>query len=275
MELDSIFEDLSTPQGRHLARGRVDQLPRGVWDLQVVVGFGDWCKEIRTGAERSPVIEPEGTSNVRPGVAPEDRLVAYFTKGYGNLSIDKGSVLHKDAALAHVVGLSLDDNGRAIALVRTSGMPAVGDEYFAHLTGVASYEGRQLLPVNRLGERLISLRLPLTSEMVGVTLTITSVLGGVSASLPVRGISYWSARAAGFGLKEAEAGGVEVIPGPVSPASVPSDATRNVAGDTARRDPAGIVGTVAASRAGKVVKDLPVVGSLARSLARAVRRERR
>ena len=55
-------------------------LSRGVWDLFVVVRFGEHEKEIRLGATRSAALAPEGVSNLlrSPG---GDRLIAYFTKG--------------------------------------------------------------------------------------------------------------------------------------------------------------------------------------------------
>lgn len=269
-DLRITYEDLAGGPGKYLVQGHVDSLPRGVWDLYSVPRFGTWEKALRVGADRSRTIAPEGASNLVDAPAAQDRVVAYFTKGYGNLSIDSGSMLHKEAALAEVVGLSLDENGRALLLVLTSGEPAPDDEYFAQFTGTGRVAGRQLLPATRIGDRLLGVRLPLTADMVGETLTLTAVLGGVSTPLPIRGTSHWSARAAGFGLKGTEAGGVEVTPPPALPA--PDRSTARARLLRAAADP---VGTFGASRAGAVVKALPVAGPAARSLAHAMRRGRR
>ncbi|HLR43649.1 MAG TPA: glycosyltransferase family 2 protein [Brevibacterium sp.] len=274
-EMHIVHQDLAGGPGKYLVQGHVDALSRGVWDVYAVPRFGSWEKALRVGADRARTIAPEGASNLVDAPSAQDRVVAYFTKGYGNLSIDSGSMLHKNAAHAEVVGLSLDENGRALVLVRTSVEPAVGDEYFAQITGTVRYAGRQLLPATRMGDRLIGLRLPLTESMVGAALTLTAVLGGVSTPLPIRGASYWSARAAGFGLESTESGGVEVTPAPAAPVSPASGPERDTLRARFRRAAADPIGTVGASRAGGIVKELPVVGPATRSLAHALRRGRR
>src|SRR5690625_166763 len=186
-------------------------LPRGIWDLYVVVHFGAREIEQRLGAERSRAIEPEGASNVYEDPAPHNRVIAYFTQGRGNLSIDRGSILHKQFAVARAIGLTLDENGRAVLLVQTTRKPRSADDYFCYLEGVKQHGGRQLLPSTQLGERLLGLRLPLTDEMVGASVTVAAVLGDVKVPLPIVGTDYWPARAAGFGLAPNPTGGVTVV----------------------------------------------------------------
>lgn len=200
------------PRARSSAiTGVLSSLGRGIWDLFVVVGFGDLERELRLGAERSRTIAPEGVSNLALDPLPRDRVIAYFTQGAGNLSIDRGAVLHRKAARARALGLTVDENGRALLLVETSAEPRVEDEYFAHLDDPEQHAGRHLLPTVRLGDRLLGLRLPLTAGMEGVTATFTSVVGGVSSPLPVSGAAHWPARAAGFGLAGAGDGGLQVV----------------------------------------------------------------
>lgn len=274
-DLETIRVDLSAASGSLFIRGRATDIPRGVWDLFAVVQFGDWEKQVRIGASRARSIEPEGASNVMQETPPEDRVIAYFTKGYGNLSIDSGAVLHKEFSRAHVDGLTLDENGRAVLLVRTSAAPVPGDEFFGHLKPTGRDDGRHLLPAIRLGERLVGLRLPLTPARIGATLSITSVLGGVPAPLPITGTTHWSDRAAGFGLEELEDGGVRVTP--VRSSAVPPEPHDRRLGITDRVEQFITDSTRAAasSRLGARVKSLPVIGPASRSVARGLRRGRR
>ena len=241
-------------------------LGRGVWDMFVVVGFGDLEQELRLGAERSRTIAPEGVSNLALDPLPQDRVVAYFTQGPGNLSIDQGAVLHRKVAKARALGLTVDENGRALLLVETSTEPRTEDEYFAHVDDPDQHGGRQLLPAVRLGDRLLALRLPLSASMVGVTTTFTAVLGGVSSPLPVSGAAHWPARASGFGLAETGEGGIRVTAASGSGRSSEAFTQARAAGAEGRK--------AVAQRLAPVVKRLPLIGP---ALTRAVRatRERR
>ncbi|MGP9538485.1 glycosyltransferase family 2 protein [Brachybacterium sp. AOP43-C2-M15] len=266
-ELRTTSVDLA-PRTRSSALTAVhDGLDRGVWDLFVVVGVGDWEKEVRLGASRARAIPPEGDSNLADDPEPQDRVLAYFTQGPGNLSIDSGAVLHRNLGRARAVGLTVDENERALLLVRTSSAPVAGDEFFAHLDDPRQHGGRQLLPVLRLGERLLGLRLPVTAQDVGVTLSVTAVLGGVSAPLPATGTEFWPARATGFGLKLTEEGGLQVT------APAESGRDRHVL----PRLEAAVAGARRRSvreRVVPVVKGLPVVGPALTSAVRAVRERR-
>lgn len=274
-DLLTLHTDLSASAGTCFLRGRAQQLPRGIWDLYAVLGFGDWEKAVRIGADRSRSIEPEGASNIAQDPAPEERLVAYFTKGQGNLSVDSGAVLHKEFALAQAEGLTLDENGRAVLLVRTTRSPRSEDEYFGHLTGSARHGGRRLLPAVRLGERLVGLRLPLTPAMVDASLTVTSVLGDVPAPLPITGTEFWSARAAGFSLLEVDGGGVQVARAdPVSTPPSGTGADRRL-GERVRHVAAAGASSLAASRLGAKVKTLPVVGPASRAVVVKIRQDPR
>lgn len=263
--------------GSVLVRGRTGQLSRGVWDLYAVPRFEDgessehWEKELRVGAERSGTIPPEGASNLGEDPPPQDRLLAYFTKGHGNLSLDSGAVLHPDLALARASGLALDENARAVLLVETTRAPAAGDEYFGHLSGTAQLGGRHLLPAVRLGERMVGLRLPLDAGRTGASLRVTSVLGGAAAPLPITGIEFWPARAAGFDLRAAD-GGVEVLPVPGARPSGAGEAGLARGAGRARRLVETPVRRLAASPAGRRAARLPVLGPAARSVLRRWRR---
>lgn len=242
-------------------------LVRGIWDLFVVVRFGDREKEIRLGAERARTIPPEGVSNLGDGPRPQDRMLAYFTRGPDNLSIDSGLVMHPNLAAARVLGLTPDENGRALLLVGLTDAPRKADEFFAHLSTPDQHGGRQLLPSIRLGDRLLGLRLPIGAGDIGVTVTVTAVLGDASAPLPVAGTEFWPARATGFGLMRTEGGGLLV--------TAPSESARH-------RDPlpeirvpwtahrlAGLRGRLVPR-----IKAMPVVGPSLTRTVRAVRERR-
>ena len=186
-------------------------LSRGVWDLFVVVRFGEHEKEIRLGATRSAALAPEGVSNLAEEPPAGDRLIAYFTKGPGNLSIDRGGLIARHTTAVRSLGLALDENGRALLLIETPAPPQEADEFFCTLKGIPQHGGRQLLPTLRLGERLLGLRLPVTATMIGARLSIASVLGGVRSPVAVTGTEFWPARAAGFGLVAEDGGGVRVV----------------------------------------------------------------
>lgn len=258
-ELRTTAQDL-TPGGRSFAiTAEHDGLPRGIWDLFAVVRFGDREKQIRLGADRARTIPPEGVSNLGGDLPAQERMLAYFTQGPGNLSIDSGNVLHPHLAGARALGLVPDENGRALLLVQLTAAPRAGDEFFAHLSGIPQHGGRQLLPAQQLGDRLLGLRLPVGAREVGATLTFTSVLGGASAPLPAAGAEHWPARATGFGLSRTEEGGLLV--------TSPTESGRD------RRPLPGLRTSPAAStslrqRMVPAVKAVPVLGP---ALTRAVR----
>lgn len=277
LDLETLTEESSASPRRSFVRGALPGIPMGVWDAVVVLRFDGWEKEVRLGAERARAVSPDGVSNITAGRRPEDRLVAYFTKGQGNLSVESGAVMGKRVAAARAVGTTLDENSRAVLLVALSAEPSESDEFFGHLAGAGLRGGRQLLPATRLGERLIGVRLPLTGSMTGATLRVDAVLGGVPVSIPVRAdaLAHWPERLAGYGLEEIAGGGIGVRP--VRPTAAPprtprpslrlASRTRQVVSD-GLASPAGrrVTGTV---------KELPVVGPAARSLADALRRGRR
>ena len=214
VDFEVVSQDLTPHTGALAVSASHAGLERGVWDVFVVVRFADEEKEIRVGAERARSIEPEGASNLSENPEPRERILAYFTKVSGNLALDCGAVLHRNLGAARAVGLTLDENSRAVLLVRTAGEPAQTDEYFGHLEGISHHAGRHLLPMVRLGDRLIGLRLPLTPETVGATLRVTAALGGPAEPLDIGTTEYWPARAAGFGLSRTEDGAASVTPAP-------------------------------------------------------------
>lgn len=252
--------ELSPDGPSFLVSAEHSSLDRGVWDLFTVVAFGEFEKELRLGAERARSVEPEGISNLADDPMPQDRLIAYFTEGPGNLSIDRGGLLLRNTARARSVGLTVDENRRAMMLVQTAGVPKESDEYFCYLEGIPQHGGRQLLPTVQLGDRLLGLRLPLTAEMIGATVTVSAALNKVRTPLQFVGTEFWPARAAGFGLAEGEDGSVVVVkPGTRTrerSAAKPFTPRRVKQRSTPR------------ARAAAAAKSLPVVGP---ALTRAVR----
>lgn len=265
LDLRTSYVDLSKGSRSFLVTAELDGFERGVWDAYAVVRFGEFEKEIRFGADRSPSIEPEGLSNLSSDPEPQDRTVVYYTQGPGNLSIDRGAVLHRNLGQARAVGLTMDEEGRAVLLVRTTSEPRPQDEYFGYLEGVRQHAGRHLLPSTRLGERLIGLRLPVTSQMIGATLEIAAVIDGVRTPLPVEGTAFWPARAAGFGLSRDEKGSLVVT------TRVENGRDRYIPPALASNTPRLPTGGVGV-RARAAIKRVPFIGS---SLVRAVRRARR
>lgn len=266
-----------TPRSRSTAvTGVLEDPARGIWDLFVVVRIGDWEKEARLGASRARTIPPEGVSNLADSPPPRERVLAYFTQGPGNLSIDSGAVLHRNLSRARALGLTVDENQRALLVVETTGEPAPGDEFFAHLEDPRQHGGRQLLPTLRMGDRLLGLRLPVTSQDIGVTLTLTAVLGGASAPLPATGTAHWPARAAGFGLRLTEGGGLEVTAPAESGRDRPTllGITAPSVGPGRARGPRGAAGSGLRERLVPTVKGVPVLGPALTRAVRAVRERR-
>lgn len=266
VEFETEFEDRTSGVQSLITAAR-DSLDRGVWDVFVAVGRAGIVEEIRVGSSRSRLLEPEGVSNVDDDPALHERVIAYFTRGAGNLSIDCGAVLHRDVATARSVGLTLDENGRAVLLVETTGAPRPDDEYFCTLDGVPQHGGRHLLPSVQLGPRLVGLRMPLSSETIGATAHVISVHGGARTHLPIVGVEYWPTRAAGFGLAGVDDGGVVV-------AGAATTARRNDPpswyAPSARRE----AGRSPRERARAVVKAVPLLGPTLVRAGRSVRRWR-
>lgn len=261
-DFTTTAEDCSPGSATFAITGEHPGLQRGVWDMVVVVRFGAFEKEIRLGADRAGTIEPEGASNLGDDPAPADRVLAYFTRGPGNLSIDRGAVLHRRLAGATVLGLTVDENGRAVLLVRTTREPRAQDAYFARIVGVRQHGGRQLLPSSRVGPHLVAVRLPVTPELIGATVSVTAALGGPSSPLPVTGTEFWPARAAGFGLRTTRTGAVRVIH--------PRDSARR--GESEQSGPTHAAGRSRRRRAVERVRSAPVIGPVGVAIARRMRR---
>lgn len=273
LDLRTTYEDLSEGSRAFLATAEHDGFGRGVWDLYGVIRFEDFEKEVRFGSDRSPAIGPESLSNLQSDPEPKDRVVVYFTQGPGNISIDRGGVLHRNLGGARAVGLTVDENGRALLLVRTTKAPDPKDEYFAYLEGVRKHGGRHLLPTTRLGERLVALRLPVDAQMVGATLAVASVIDGVRTPLPVEGTEFWPARAAGFGLSRDESGALSVTTRAESGRDHYAPPTFALSEPRCPRDE-GTRDATGVARAKTALKRIPVVGPTLVGLHRRVRGRR-
>lgn len=263
----TVFEDLTSGAQPFVITAAQDGLGRGVWDVFVAVGVAGVVTETRVGSSRSRLIEPEGVSNIDDDPAPHERLVAYFTQGAGNLSVDCGAVLHRDVATARSVGLTLDENGRVVLLVETTREPHLDDEYFCTLDGVPQHGGRHLLPRVQMGPRLVGLRMPVSSRLIGATAHVSSVLGGVRAHLPIVGADFWPARAAGFDLVGGDDGCVEVAD--VTTAARRSDSPRWFE-PRPRRQPT----QAGRERVTSSIKAVPLLGPALTRAVRVVRRWR-
>lgn len=262
--LRTTSENLHPGMTSFTVTGEIDGLSRGLWDIHVLVRFGEREFPLRVGAERARVLAPEGVSNLGEDPLPQDRLIAYYTRGPGNLTIDSGGVLHRNLVIGRSVGLTLDENGRALLLVQLTSPPAKGDEFFAHLDAEHQRGARQLLPMQRLGERLVSLRLPADAGMVGATMTFDAVIGGVRQPLTATGTEFWPSRAAGFGFALTEDGGLRV--------TVPSESGRDRIPLPGLEVPVPSAGLRA--RVAPVVKGFPVLGPVLVRTVRAVRERR-
>lgn len=265
-ELETVSQDLSVGTASFAVSGVHDHLDRGVWDLFIVIRFGDFEKQVRLGADRAKTVEPEGVSNLEGDPAPKDRMIAYFTEGHGNLSIDRGSVMHLGLIGVRAAGLTTDENGRAVMLIATSATLGKKDEFFGYLEGAAHHGGRQLLPLTPLGERLVGLRLPLDAGMIGASLRVEAVVDGAKATVRAAGSEFWPARAAGFGLLVDEEGILHV--------TVPAESGRDrlplpTLKVSAVRTRAGL-----RERIAPAVKSLPLVGPALTRAVRAVRERR-
>lgn len=254
------------PDGQvSLVTARHDGLARGVWDLYVTLGAAGNAEDVRFGRERSAAISPEGCSNVHLDPEPQDSVIAYFTRGAGNLSVDVGGVLHRNIPRAHSVGLATDENGCALLLVEMTREPRADDEYFCLLSGIPQHGGRQLLPTVRLGRRLVGLRLPVSPRTAGATVKVYAVLEGVRVDLEIEGTAYWSARAAGYDLLSRADGGADVVESEKSIRvrdESPGPASASKKGTTSREARLGNVRAL--------VEGIPVLGPLVVRGARAV-----
>ncbi|MGP5306808.1 glycosyltransferase family 2 protein, partial [Brachybacterium alimentarium] len=95
------------------------ELIDGVWDLCIVQRFGSNELENRLGRNRSEDVTDERRSLVSADARTETG-VAYFTKGYGNVSLDVGYTLLARTGPHAVVAGALDTgSGNRVALLRT------------------------------------------------------------------------------------------------------------------------------------------------------------
>lgn len=267
VEFRTEFEDRTSGAQPFLITAAQGGLDRGVWDVFIAAGLAGAVKEMRVGSNCSRLIEPEGVSNIDDDPAPHERVIAYFTRGGGNLSIDCGAVLHRDVAKARSVGLTLDENGRAVLLVETARAPQLEDEYFCTLDGIPQHGGRHLLPSMQIGPRLLGLRLPVSRETIGATAHVSSVLGGVRAQLPIVGAEFWPSRAAGFDLVSGDDGCV--VTGEVATTAPRCDSPRWF-----EPKPRQQAWQSTRERAKSAMKAVPYLGPALARAARGVRRWR-
>lgn len=198
-EVDAAFEVTGGRSSVAVFSAVLEDLDRGVWDLFVVQRTGTHEGVWRFGRERSALLEPDAVFDPAPGLRPSEVVVAYYTKDFGNLSLDVGATMHHQVPSAKVLGVSTDEDGRCVAFVQTTRDLEADREVFGHLSDPGSRQGRHLLPATRIGPRLLQVRLPLGPESVGQNLRLTTSSHGVSQELPFTEV-FWSGRSGGFDL---------------------------------------------------------------------------
>jgi glycosyltransferase involved in cell wall biosynthesis len=203
-----------------VASGLVESLQPGVWDAFVESGPSERPKLHRLGKKRSPSVGSDALSNVVAGAPAEEVGVAYFTNPHGNLSFNIGGASDRTSTLlAGLEGITEDEDGRCEVVVRVQDRDASHLEFFAMASPPGSRDARQLLPTRELGPNLIALRLPVSSQSVGVELYIEMVARGVRARLRPPGPFGWSSYPLGVDVDVESDGTVRVLEGTgISPA---------------------------------------------------------
>lgn len=155
----------------------LDRLTQGVWDLFLVLCFDQGEISRRLGGKRAKGVGTE--SLVVPGAAGDQpRALAYFTEGYGNLSLDVGFTMPKHAApRATLLGVLSDPEGDVCVLGVESPL-AVRVEYGP---------GSESTPLkhSRLSSATLLVRVPGRVDPSAPQLRVVSAAGSVeSVSAP-------------------------------------------------------------------------------------------
>lgn len=144
----------------------------GIWDLFVVLAFDRGEISRRLGGKRAKSV---GTDPIIVPGKPGDQALAlaYFTEGYGNLSVDVGFTLPKHAApRATLSGVLTDPEGDTLILEVESPLPARvvidGDEVPSE---------QVVLDQEQLSSTTVLVRLPTTIDVETTKLRVVSDSG--------------------------------------------------------------------------------------------------
>ncbi|MEV8311943.1 glycosyltransferase [Streptomyces flavidovirens] len=104
------------------------RLPKGLWDVLVVVRVQDVVKEIRFGHRRLPAVQAAPQTYVLADGEEKFAAALYYTHPYSNLTLDIGENLHKIADKLHVDGVRWSSSASAQLEVsgswKLAGVPA-------------------------------------------------------------------------------------------------------------------------------------------------------
>lgn len=141
-------------------RAEVDatEMAQGVWDVYVVQRFGDSEIENRLGRNRSDRVTAERRLLIDQSDGYEELGVAYFTRNYGNLSLDIGYVLlTKTGPAVRVISVLRTEPGRHTALLRADPAESVRLTLVQDREGVLPDAELSFVP---LGDGLLAAPLP-------------------------------------------------------------------------------------------------------------------
>lgn len=173
---------LDLPKYRGLALSfdvRIDELDLGVWDFHVRQQFPNGTIDARLGRTRSRRIAPEGFWLDVNSIDRAQENAAYFTKDYGNLSLDIGGTLHTRSLSGRLVGVTSTPAGTPSALIALSS-PDVSDvSFYLDATPSGFRAARQLLPHRMLSPGFYAVSLPTAHHTRTSTFTLSLESQGI------------------------------------------------------------------------------------------------
>ncbi|GAA1491138.1 glycosyltransferase [Brachybacterium sacelli] len=162
----------------HVETGRLD---RGIWDLSVLQRSGDDELENRLGRNRSDRV-PGDRRRLVDDDAPREIGVAYFTQGYGNLSLDIGFTLQpRTGPEVSLLALLRTGSGARVALLRLITTEPV--TLTALLPGASGQAGVEL-PAVQVGDGVLAVHLPRNRDQEERRIQVEDSLGAAVLRLP-------------------------------------------------------------------------------------------
>lgn len=162
-------------------------LPRGLWDVHLVVRSGGLQREVRLGARRSDAVDAStrlhlaSSEAARPAV-----LTTYFTKPHGNLTLDVGEVKHRVSRFLRDSAARCSEDGEVLSLSgRLPGVEMPAEAVSLQVRGSAGEV--RAIPATVDGD-VFRADLPLPEVPLGLwSLCWSFELGGGRAEIPVPG----------------------------------------------------------------------------------------
>lgn len=165
---------------RFHAEVEVSGLERAVWDVHVVQRYGDLEIQNRLGGRRSPHITSE-----RRLVTDEDGRevgTAYFTRDFGNLSVDIGYVhITRAGPMAEMLSVLETAPGRRVALLRVQRPASLR---ISTLRGIDQDRPGEEIPTVSLRDGLLAAALPSTVRGSDRRIRVADADGAVIVRLP-------------------------------------------------------------------------------------------